>query len=110
MKIRNGFVSNSSSSSFCIYGVSIDQEEFAALIDKDFNSDDYDVYEELNKIPAYGANDYERELVWIGEKVTSMEMDETRREFEARVEKEIKSNFKHELNKEFSWMEVEVSD
>jgi hypothetical protein len=32
MKIRNGFVSNSSSSSFCIYGVHISEEKLASIV------------------------------------------------------------------------------
>jgi len=32
MKIRNGFVSNSSSSSFCVYGVELTEKEYKALI------------------------------------------------------------------------------
>ena len=32
MKIRNGFVSNSSSSSFCIFGVSLTENEYKKLI------------------------------------------------------------------------------
>ena len=46
MKIRNGFVSNSSSSSFCLYGYSI-----------------YDIREFLEKIKNYIDNDKYKEIV-----------------------------------------------
>jgi len=35
MKIRNGFVSNSSSSSFCIFGCSVDKNDFLKIFKKD---------------------------------------------------------------------------
>lgn len=34
MKIRNGFVSNSSSSSFCIYGVEFNDKQLDAMLEK----------------------------------------------------------------------------
>lgn len=33
MKYRNGFVSNSSSSSFCMYGVELDKDSFIKILD-----------------------------------------------------------------------------
>lgn len=38
MKVRNGFVSNSSTSSFCIYGVAVDQSELLGRLTKEAKS------------------------------------------------------------------------
>lgn len=49
MKIRNGFVSNSSSSSFCIYGSRISNKNFAVLSSKlgyDITEEDVTIAEE----------------------------------------------------------------
>jgi hypothetical protein len=47
MKIRMGFVSNSSSSSFCIYGIFIEKDVFLKIIKKESDDDDYeDWYED----------------------------------------------------------------
>jgi hypothetical protein len=40
MKIRSGFVSNSSSSSFCILGVSVDNDAYEKVYDKKYNKED----------------------------------------------------------------------
>ena len=49
MKIRQGFVSNSSTTSFCIYGVSLDMDEVLTRLGLDEESDDpdEDIYEAL---------------------------------------------------------------
>lgn len=52
MKIRNGYVSNSSSSSFCILGFIIDEENLPEKIQEKFDKSDHD-YEILDIIWDY---------------------------------------------------------
>jgi isopentenyl phosphate kinase len=76
MKIRNGFVSNSSSSSFCIFGVSTYNLPKASEIAQKADE----------KGMLHGGGDVGE---YIGLEYTEMEMDETRRQFENRVKDEI---------------------
>ena len=68
MKTRVAHVSNSSSCSFCIHGVSIDNDEAERLNIPD------DLFA--------GSNDYD---TYIGIPYDTMKMDETRRQFEERA-------------------------
>jgi len=75
MKIRTGFVSNSSSSSFCIFGVyeNLTEDMIDALEDAGFS-----VYDPFDSSEKYAGMDCHK-----------MEMDETRRQFEDRVTKKL---------------------
>lgn len=111
MKIRTGFVSNSSSSSFCIYGISIDLNELEETLFEQFPSDeevkkiqdlkksedyeDYDVYEEVVELTikklqiiddrfAY-VGDYEDETTYIGIDPFCVKDDETGKQFRNKV-------------------------
>jgi len=69
MKIRNGFVSNSSSSSFCILGVSIDAETMNKL---------EGLYKELKETRVHTQYSISHdEGKYAGIDVTSMKDDET---------------------------------
>lgn len=77
MKIRKGFVSNSSSTSFVIYGICVDnitekQEELSKNLDVY-----YDPWENI----------------YIGKSLTQMQDTETLGEFKKKTEKEIKEIF-----------------
>lgn len=96
MKKRNGFVSNSSSTSFCIYGTWINDKDLnklsKKLTKKNFAEDSDDLYHFINLLEedylpidfTILHNDYEETLV--GKAYSSMEQKETREEFEFEVE------------------------
>ena len=89
MKIRNGFVSNSSSSSFVIYGVSMyyDSDDYNTFLKKYFtteditkiNSGDYMIEDliDYTKLGLELFEDYEGELVYIGRSWSDINDDET---------------------------------
>lgn len=89
MKIRSGFVSNSSSSSFVCYGISIDLDELKkALGVKEEDDVLYAIEEALEKkYPGFSAgnpyDDYSD--IYIGRKYTSMKDDETAKQFKDSV-------------------------
>jgi hypothetical protein len=83
LKIRNGFVSNSSSSSYCLYGVcwEIDTfKEFAGYID----NDDEDIYSFLDR-KFGGMYSLQDDYIYVGYSPNAMKMDETKGNFLERV-------------------------
>ena len=91
MKIRNGFVSNSSTTSFCIYG-------------KHFNSwpDTPPDYEYPNDPGEYWYSEADKHGLtikfdpfddggWIGSSLTNIGMDQTMREFQKSVDEALKT-------------------
>ena len=97
MKIRNGFVSNSSSSSFCIYGAGIETNKLESLLNKldiklkyDYDEDYRYTIDEIAKkigLRTYGYSDLG---YFIGLSLTQMEMDETMRQFQERIDAKLK--------------------
>jgi len=53
MKIRNGFVSNSSSSSFCIYGITIDEKDALTKIEENITNEIKELLVESNNHKKY---------------------------------------------------------
>ena len=99
MKLRMGFVSNSSTTSFCIFGMELDYEEAEKIIlDKKLATieeiDDNGVWEYLDldlpdsKLEVHVA--WPWDMCWIGKSYTSMGLKETREEFENGVRSELK--------------------
>lgn len=96
MKIRNGFVSNSSSSSFCIYGISIEEEDLKKLAEKlsvSVDEDYIDTYSLEKKLVekeyTVTIQDMMGEYFYIGRSYSSIKDDETGQQFKETIEKEI---------------------
>jgi hypothetical protein len=125
MKIRLGFVSNSSSTSFCIYGISVSVRDFLdkfnlpKIISKDLKKSfnrliketdyniSYDDVELLNKIIFYSLNDNSIEYyvdcssVNIGKSLILINDNETGLEFKISVEKSLNKLFKEQISYDY---------
>jgi len=86
MKIRNGFVSNSSSTSFCIFGAAFEPEE----IKKIFNVEDpYDAEEKLKGSGLEFEAGQEGYTYYIGRSWKNIKDDETGKQFKESIQKAI---------------------
>ncbi|MCK9596310.1 hypothetical protein M0R19_03960 [Candidatus Pacearchaeota archaeon] len=88
MKIRKGFVSNSSTTSFCIYGVSCDsshKNEEPSLSDK--KDIDRFLHEKGLFVTSHPENDDD---CYIGLEINKIKDEETFREFKDRTKKLMK--------------------
>ena len=86
MKIRMGFVSNSSSSSFCIVGYSIDSDKF------DDYDDLYEIFKPSKLVCSRGISDYSDSYI-IGKYIENMKDDETLLDFKKGILKEIQDYY-----------------
>ena len=102
MKIRNGFVSNSSTSSFLIYGTILDRDsikEKRGLSDEEFEDKYcgriYDlVEEEMKDIDGFEWHEPEYyDTFYIGVSWDSVKDDETGFQFKARVRRVLEEKF-----------------
>jgi hypothetical protein len=97
MKIRQGFVSNSSSSSFCVFGKSLELDEFNKICKKlklkEYNTeDDFEDLEghfpEFEKQTGLKCRyEWESEMFYIGRDYSTLKGKETGEEFRKSVTK-----------------------
>lgn len=90
MKVRNGFVSNSSTSSFLIYGTEVTSKLRTLLEEK--QGDEVELYElfESEGLDYYTETEYGDV---VGVSFTSLGEDETPRQFKARVNAKLEGVF-----------------
>jgi len=105
MKIRNGFVSNSSTSSFLIYGVTIEDEKFIEAVKKKYPDAVKGYIEgEFNKYTAGYTLDEKTKLsvkhpyeggcgIYVGRSWDSIEDNQTGGQFKDEISKQLKELF-----------------
>jgi len=96
MKIRHGFVANSSSTSFCIFGIYLDEDGLLSLAKRKGLQTEYALQEEINNFidenyselsVHYGCED---SGLYIGREYSSIGDNETGLEFKKSVKKVVK--------------------
>ena len=106
MKIRKGFVSNSSSTSFCIYGANIEIDDLKQFLPENtnFNKEDWEfgidwwninsiIIKQLGKEFSFFFEGEELQNFYIGRTLESLEDNETGKQFKKLVEEKIKKFF-----------------
>lgn len=99
MKIRNGFVSNSSTTSFCIYGVCLGEKDIRSKLRKyelfSIHEDEFeetsDLIEQIEKASKFLTifSDWESNNFYIGRNLTSINDNETGADFKNTVKNEL---------------------
>ena len=101
MKTRAGFVSNSSSSSFCIYGAAVSESQLRPFLfpGTDVDSDDYDedVFGAVEEKAEKAGLEYHYpegyDCWYIGKNPNECQDNQTMGDFKKEVEKLLKDNF-----------------
>ena len=96
MKIKIGFISNSSSSSFVIFGRTYSIDTIAKKANINTEDEDYDcenLYEFLDKTNLTYHSDHEDGCYYIGLPLININDNETFAQFKKRVKKEVIEKF-----------------
>ena len=106
MKIRKGFVSNSSTTSFCIYGICIEDDLIQKACDLnkikcDVSSDDYSRYDKCDELAEVMGLEYhsgpDGEGAYFGKSLSSMKDEETFGQFKKSIEDKLSKIFGEEI-------------
>lgn len=100
MKIRTGFVSNSSSSSFCLFGVILDEEQQKKFPQSKWGEPIFP--EDFNLECEWGVGDIPDFHAIVGFQPSKMKDDETLHQFKERVHKELQK-----LNLDIGWNDMD---
>ena len=108
MKIRRGFVSNSSTTSFCIYGICLEDYDILqkackiANIEVDVESDDFSSYEICEQLVDKTGLEFhsgpEGEGMYFGISLSSMNDDETYGNFKKRISDKLAEIFGEKMD------------
>ena len=100
MKIRSGFVSNSSTTSFTIWGMRAEWDDLKDEIKENFENDSQkwynytDRYTEHEELEIHWDNRSFESIVYMGRSLSRMADDEIYGEFKKKTEKELEKMFK----------------
>jgi len=109
MKVRTGFVSNSSSSSFCIYGAQFSYDEINEILEeigknpKNKNGYEEDIgawleYEDPSVFPGLTIyHCYDSEQIYVGREWSYIGEEETGNQFKTNVENKLKESLEREV-------------
>jgi hypothetical protein len=92
MKIRQGFVSNSSSTSFCLYGTVVEPEDiikYCRKLELDYKYDAIDALTDKLGLSYHQAYQ-ESDSYVIGRSHADMDSDQTRKQFEEEIQEKLK--------------------
>lgn len=94
MKIIQSFISNSSSSSFCIYGSRLSLDATKEILRRDHNIEIEEEYE-LEELLGLSVRSvpYDDDYFYIGRSFKTIKDDETGKDFKNSVEEKIKKFF-----------------